>query len=83
MPAGLTVDATGLISGTLENVPETTNYNFTLRATDTTGLFAEAEFSMQVQNVSSVVVWNTPEGEIADVGIGGNVDQQLSATSQP
>lgn len=83
MPAGLTVDATGLISGTLENVPETTNYNFTLRATDTTGLFAEAEFSIQVQNVSSVVVWETPPGEIADVGIGGNVDQQLSATSQP
>lgn len=83
MPAGLTVDSTGLISGTIENVPETTNYSFTLRATDRTGLTADSSFSMQVQNVSSVVVWNTPEGEIADVGVGGNVDQQLSATSQP
>lgn len=83
MPLGLTVDNTGLISGTLENVAETTTFTFTLRATDRTGLFDDSEFSIQVQNVSSIVVWNTPEGELAEVGVGGSVDQQLEATSQP
>lgn len=83
LPAGLTVDITGLISGTLENVSETTDFDFTLRATDKTGLFADAEFEMQVQDVTSIVIWITPEGEVADTGLGGNVNVQLEANSIP
>ena len=52
-PGGVTINNSGVISGTESGSTETTTYNFTIRATDAEGQTADRAFSITISHGSS------------------------------
>jgi len=66
LPSGLTIDSTGLITGTPSLVTELTSTSFGIRATDDLGNIRDRTFTIQVSG-SAIPVFTTPEGLVKSV----------------
>ena len=63
LPAGLTMNNSGLIQGSPELVTQDTTYSFTVRATDNLGNLRDRTFSLLISG-TAVPQFTTPEGEL-------------------
>lgn len=80
LPAGLSMDIRGRITGFLPAVSQgTTQYSFTVTASDGEN-FVPRTFSISVTRTNNPPSWNTPAGLLLDVWAGQPIDLQLSAT---
>jgi hypothetical protein len=77
LPIGLSLDNTGLISGTSSAVGTTTTYMFIVQTEDDKGRIDTRAFNIQL--IGSNVVWVTPTGELGPVGINGPVNLEVEA----
>lgn len=74
LPSGLTLTTNGNISGVLSQVLSSSNYNFTVRATDNLGSFTDKTFLMTVTYNPVAPTWITPAGSL------GTYPSQISVT---
>ena len=80
LPNGLSMSATGRITGTLPVVSGGTSvFTFTVNATDGEN-FVPRTFSISATRTNNPPVWNTNAGLILDLWAGQTFDVQLSAT---
>ena len=80
LPSGLTLDAnSGIISGSLPAITNTTTYNFTIRATDNAGNAADQAFSLS--STASSVSWSTASGSLGTIYQGRTETKNVSATT--
>ena len=81
LPLNLTLSNSGVISGTVSNsYSSTTTVNFTLRATDNAGNFADRAFSLQV--IMPAPVWTTVSGKLgASTARTGSFSTTVTATT--
>jgi len=78
LPEGLNLSPEGVISGTTPDVMEDTTYEFTVRASDSRGLYTERSFSMIVADVNTPPEITTTE--LPPVVEGNSVSFQLEGT---
>jgi hypothetical protein len=79
LPSGVTLDPdTGLLAGTAPTLLQ--SYGFTVRVTDSRGLFADRTFTLEVIDDNVAPVWQTAAGSLGTYGIGTTVDLLLVAT---
>jgi len=62
-PVGLSMNSSGLITGTPSLVTQDTTYSFTIRATDNNGNIRDRTFSLTVSG-TAIPQFTTPEGEL-------------------
>jgi hypothetical protein len=69
LPTGMNISSGGTISGTSNQVSSDTTYSFTVRATDSTGLYSDRDFSIitkspivSIFNTVGNSTWNVPSG---------------------
>jgi len=80
LPSGVTINAsTGVISGSLPAITNTTTYNFTIRATDNAGNTADQSFSLS--STASSVSWTTTSGSLGSIYQGRTETKTVAATT--
>jgi subtilisin family serine protease len=80
-PPGITLNSTGLLSGTVGDVIDGTVYSFTLRVTDPLSGYADRNFSLITKSYYAPLTWTTPAGLIQTVKEQTVFNFQLDASS--
>lgn len=83
LPGGLSLDPfSGAIAGTLAEVTADTSYSFEITVTDRTNLTLKGTFKINVSNVKTTVVWDTPNDQpVVDTAPGQPVSMNVGAQS--
>ncbi|KKL13395.1 hypothetical protein LCGC14_2526190, partial [marine sediment metagenome] len=80
LPGGISLSGSGVLSGVATPVTVDTISNFTIRAFDTTGVFADQNFSITIVDNPLPPVWQTAP-DLGAVEEGGTIAIQLTAIS--